>query len=283
MKAVDKNELTHLSCFSGIGGIDLAAEWAGFKTIAQIERDPFCLKILNKHWPNIPKFEDILNVTADTIRRESNAQPTVLSGGFPCQPFSTAGKRRGKDDDRYLWPEMLRLVRELRPSWVVGENVVGLLSMGIDILLSDLESTGYSCRTFVIPAVAAGAPHRRERVFIVAYSGHNTRESKQQSKQERSEEFDTGGEGRIFSYSNECIGSSKRNIAGMGGESEQIAEIWRWDRETAPEPCLCRMANGIPRRMDRLNALGNAVVPYQIYPIFKQIADIEKNYARGSK
>lgn len=162
--------LTHFSLFSGIGGLDLAAEWAGFETVAQIEKDPFCRAVLARHWPNVPKFEDIKDVTADALRSAGIAQPpTVLSGGFPCQPFSCAGKRKGAEDDRYLWPEMLRVVQQSRPSWVVGENVAGIVSMALDDVCADLERAGYACRAFLLPAAGVGAPHMRDRCFVVAH------------------------------------------------------------------------------------------------------------------
>ena len=163
--------LTHFSLFSGIGGLDLAAEWAGFQTVGQVEKGDYANKILGKHWPNVPRWEDIKDVTIHTVREAGiEHAPTVLSGGFPCQPFSCAGQRRGAEDDRFLWPEMLRVVQELRPAWVIGENVAGLVSLALDDVLTDLERAGYSCRAFLLPAAGVGAPHMRDRVFIVAHS-----------------------------------------------------------------------------------------------------------------
>lgn len=163
------NELTHLSLFSGIGGLDLAAECAGFRTVGQCEWADYPRAVLEKHWPGLPRWRDIRTLTGDDFYAKTGLRTvTVLSGGFPCQPFSTAGKRRGKEDDRYLWPEMLRVISEIRPAWVVGENVAGIVSMALDTVLSDLESIGYACQAFVIPACAVDAPHRRDRVAIVA-------------------------------------------------------------------------------------------------------------------
>ena len=168
------SELTHLSLFSGIGGLDLAAEWAGFRTVGQCEWADYPRAVLEKHWPGMPRWRDIRTLTGDDFFEKTGLRTvTVLSGGFPCQPFSTAGKRRGKDDDRYLWPEMLRVISEIRPTWVVGENVAGIVSMALDTVLSDLESIGYACQAFVIPACAVDAPHRRDRVAIVGYAEHN--------------------------------------------------------------------------------------------------------------
>ena len=165
------NDLTHLSLFSGIGGLDLAAEWAGFRTVGQCEWADYPRAVLEKHWPGMPRWRDIRTLTGDDFYAKTGLRTvTVLSGGFPCQPFSTAGKRRGKEDDRYLWPEMLRVIQEIRPAWVVGENVAGIVSMALDTVLSDLESIGYTCQAFVIPACAVDAPHRRDRVAIIAHS-----------------------------------------------------------------------------------------------------------------
>lgn len=167
-----KKELTHFSLFTGIGGFDLAAEWAGFQTIGQVENADYPNKILEKHWPNVPRWRDIKNVTTKSVRGAGIKHiPTLLTGGFPCQPFSVAGNQRGTEDDRHLWPEMFRVVQELRPTWIVGENVPGFIGMALEQILSDLESAGYECRAFVFPACGVGAPHKRDRVFVVAYSG----------------------------------------------------------------------------------------------------------------
>jgi DNA (cytosine-5)-methyltransferase 1 len=167
-------KLTHFSLFSGIGGADLASEWAGFETVGQVEFADYPTKVLEKHWPNVPRWRDIRDVTGDEIKRVTGlGTVTVLSGGFPCQPFSVAGKRKGKDDDRFLWPEMLRVIRELQPTWVIGENVAGFINMGLEDACVDLESEGYAVQVFNIPACGVEAWHERKRVFIVAYSKHN--------------------------------------------------------------------------------------------------------------
>ena len=164
-------QLTHLSLFSGIGGLDLAAERAGFRTVGQCEWADYPHAVLTKHWPDVPKWRDIRTLTGESFYERTGLRTVdVVSGGFPCQPFSVAGKRRGADDDRYLWPEMLRVIEEIRPTWVVGENVAGIVSMALDTVLSDLEALGYACQAFVIPACAVDAPHRRDRCAIVAYT-----------------------------------------------------------------------------------------------------------------
>ena len=164
-------ELTHLSLFSGIGGLDLAAEWAGFRTVGQCEWADYPRAVLEKHWPGLPRWRDIRTLTKESFYEQTGLHTVdVISGGFPCQPFSVAGKRGGKEDDRYLWPEMLRVIRELQPTWVIGENVPGIVNLALDTVLSDLEAEGYEIQCFLVPACGVDAPHKRQRVAIVAHS-----------------------------------------------------------------------------------------------------------------
>ena len=160
--------MTHGSLFSGIGGFDLAAQWMGWENVFHVERDPFCRQVLSHHFPKSQSFDDVKTFDATHFR----GRVSVISGGFPCQPFSAAGKRAGTSDDRYLWPEMFRIIREARPTYVVAENVRGLLSWNdglvLDTVCSDLEGEGYEVFPTVLPAAGVNAPHRRDRIWIVA-------------------------------------------------------------------------------------------------------------------
>ena len=156
-----------LDLFSGIGGFSLGLESVGMETAAFCDMDPFCQKVLKKNWPDVPIHSDIKELDGNEYR----GTVELVCGGFPCQPFSVAGKQGGSEDDRALWPEMLRVVQEVQPTWVIGENVSGIISMELDSVLSDLEAEGYATQTFVLPACSVDAPHRRERVWIIAYCG----------------------------------------------------------------------------------------------------------------
>lgn len=301
-----EEKLTHFSLFTGIGGIDLAAEWAGFESVGQCEWADYPTKVLEKHWPNVPRWRDVRDVTAESVREKGISNITLISGGFPCQPFSVAGERKGEDDDRYLWPEMVRVISELRPAWVLGENVAGIVSMALDQVLFDLESQNYSCQAFIIPAAGVDAPHKRDRAFIVAHSNDRyinanhevcprgnvarlgcSNVANAQSEHKRGLSCGTQPQESRPSFS----GNDVRNSTGEGlqnrairavGEPRSFAEFKRSDW-WATEPDVGRVANGIPNRVDRLKCLGNAVVPAQVYPILQAIADIEAQVKQGEQ
>lgn len=264
--------LTHLSLFSGIGGLDLAAEMAGFRTVGQCEWADYPTKVLEKHWPDVPRWRDIRTLTKESFYERSGLRTVdVISGGFPCQPFSIAGKRRGKEDDRYLWPEMLRVISELRPTWVVGENVAGIVNMALDTVLADLEGLGYAAQALIIPACAVDAPHRRDRCAIVANCNNRQRITEDETIQAGWTSVGYGGE--------ESLAHTDRNrlekpwVQRLQEKQGVPASDGGW---WPAEPSVGRVANGVPSRVDRLKCLGNAVVPPQFYPIFKYIRGIEE-------
>ena len=227
-----------LDLFSGIGGFSLGLERAGMRTVAFCEIDPFCRRVLAKHWPDVPCYGD--------IRTLPHVGCDIIAGGFPCQPWSVAGKRRGAQDDRHLWPEMFETIMRERPAWVIGENVTGFSLMGLDNALDDLESVGYEARTFVIPACAVGAPHRRDRIWIVAYA-------------ER-------GESRQESHN----GAPRR----MGGKLESLA----WDRDWQDALREFRgVDDGLSYGVDRTDSIRNSVVPQVVEVIGRAIMRAAEN------
>ena len=305
--------LTHLSLFSGIGGLDLAAEMAGIETVGQCEWAEYQTKVLEKHWPDVPRWRDIRTLTKESFYERTGLRTVdIISGGFPCQPFSVAGKHGGKEDDRYLWPEMLRVIRELKPTWVLGENVPGIVNLALDTVLSELEDAGYEVQTFIVPACGVDAPHKRDRVCILAHSNNRRtvrrRDENLQdtakvgragddnargmqilfSGERRQDESATSGMAdglRTGIYSTDTY-SDKINIQGRtsskiyrGGvlpeqHSRTSGMHSPWDN-WPDEPELDRVVDGVPNRVDRIKCLGNAVVPQQFYPFFEAIARIE--------
>jgi DNA (cytosine-5)-methyltransferase 1 len=266
-----------LDLFSGIGGFSLGLErTGGFETIAFCEIEPFCQKILKKHWPNVPIYDDVRALDGRTITAD------VICGGYPCQPFSVAGQRAGEADDRHLWPEMYRLIKSIRPRWVIAENVAGHVSMGLDAVLYDLEAANYRWWTFIIPACAVDAKHRRDRVWIVGDSqcmrelqpqggeqdkrgrAGNTSEDVADAESEQTDRQRqrvlqpvTPQHCEDVSYSNGTQRERGRVSTGIHQKYPDTSEYCRWETE----PAVGRVANGIPSRMDRLKSLGNAVVP----------------------
>ena len=224
-----RSMLTVGSLFSGIGGFELGLErTGGFKTAWQCEKDEFCLKVLAKHWPDVKRFTDIKEMGIE----ENIPYVDVICGGFPCQPVSCAGKRKGKEDKRWLWPEFYRIVCQVKPRWVLVENAPGLLSADSGRLfagiLRDLASSGYDAEWNIVSAARVGAPHLRKRVFIVAHAG------------------------KIGCGGGQMLSEATRARGGFCTEG---------DNPWSVEPDVGRVANGVPSRVDRLRALGNAIVP----------------------
>lgn len=218
-----------LSLFSGVGGFDLAAHWAGMETVAFCEWEPFPQQVLRKHWPDVPIYDDVCMLTADRLREDGVIGPgraiDIISAGYPCQPFSHAGKRRGEEDDRHLWPEVARLLSEIRPRWFLGENVAGHITLGLDVVLSDLEGLGYTAQAFIIPSAAVNAPHRRDRVFIV---GNTERSGCSRQSRGRTEQVASNGHIKL----------EKESLAHTKGESSGGLPIREEPTDTRPS-CGC--------------------------------------------
>jgi DNA (cytosine-5)-methyltransferase 1 len=287
---------TVLDLFSGIGGFSLGLErTGGFKTIAFCEYDKAAQKVLKLRWPDVPIYPDIRELTGDEITAD------VITGGYPCQPFSVAGKRGGATDDRHLWPEMYRIIKAVRPRWVIAENVAGHVSMGLDAVLSDMEAANYTCWPFVIPACAVDAKHRRDRVWIVGDSqcmrelqpqggeqdkrgrAGNTSEDVADAESEQTDRQRqrvlqpvTPQHCEDVSYSNGTQRERGRVSTGIHQKYPDTSEYCRWETE----PAVGRVANGIPSRMDRLKQLGNSVVPAVVTIIGRAIMKSEAIRAR---
>ena len=275
--------LRHFDVCSGIGGFSLGFRWAALsEPVAFCEIDPYCQKVLAKNFPNIPIFNDVKELVND--RPESTRtipDHDILTSGYPCQPFSVAGQRRGEEDERNIWRFVFEIVKRKHPTWCVFENVYGHIAMGLDQVLHDMESEGYSTQTFVVPACSLNAPHKRDRLWIVC----NLADTKSEGLQgldkrsptissERDEITDIGTKGsRDKNVANsKCMGRESRtsvreelareeshgkfNNRSTDGSAQERARSW-WD----VEPNVGRVAYGIPSRVDRLRGLGNAIVP----------------------
>jgi DNA (cytosine-5)-methyltransferase 1 len=250
---------THIDLFSGIGGFALAARWANVQTIGFAEIDSYANKILAKNFPEVTNYGDINNVpTIDNV--------WLITGGFPCQPFSVAGQQRGSADDRWLWPKMAEIIDRIRPTWVLAENVPGIINMELDTVLFNLENIHYSTQAITIPAVGVDAPHRRERVWIVGnannsrYPDANGCENVADSGCKLREEIWTESQ---KNKSQQTI-HNKRCYPFMADANNPSAECGSW---WTAEPELGRVAHGIPNRVDRLRGLGNAIVPQVAYQL----------------
>jgi DNA (cytosine-5)-methyltransferase 1 len=263
--------MRHLDLFTGIGGFAYAAQqvWdKDYEPIAFCEIDKFCQKVLKKHWPDVEIINDIRK-----IKKNRWGKIDIITGGFPCQPFSVAGKRRGENDDRYIWPEMHKVIELVQPTWVICENVTGIIGLALKQVLSDLENIGYDFpRTeegrpivFTIPACALNAPHRRIRIWVVAHSTSNGRSRWGALEQGRQVDIS-----KIWA-------------------TPQDKPLWKgWECIIGEIACsnwieiathLCGVVYGIPNRVDRLKALGNAIVPQVAMVIMEAIKEIESKPA----
>ncbi|MEN2365892.1 DNA cytosine methyltransferase [Lacticaseibacillus paracasei] len=255
-----------LELFAGIGGIALAEQMAGIKVAGLCEYADYPRAILQKHWPDVPLFKDVTKLDREELTNAGISPDSIdiVSGGFPCQPFSIAGKRKGTEDDRDLWPEMFRIIKQIWPTWVVGENVANFANMELDRTLSDLEGAGYQARAFVLPALAVGAPHQRLRTFIVAHA-----DSKRWVRVEK------GEQGRCDWQSSPKLATEKGQTTRWNNARDILFTGARVLASTSRR--IPRNDDGLSEGMDRLKALGNAVVPQQILPIFKAIVQIEED------
>jgi len=280
--------LTVGSLFSGIGGIDLGLERAGMTVKWHSEIDPYACRVLKKHWPTVPNLGNIKDIDWSTVEPVD-----LIAGGYPCQPFSTAGKRQGEKDERHLWPYFLRAISELRPRYALLENVRGHLSMGGTTVIGDLAEIGYDCEWQLISAASVGAPHRRERIIILAYP-HDTRDRTPKSgdysdgptvEQRRQDisQFEFGRQCETLAYSDDCklgehyeCGINKRTNAKWGKvfvTNSSGSSNGRAFSNWLSEPDVGRVAHGIPSRVDRLRGLGNAVVPQVAELIGRMVID----------
>jgi len=249
--------MIHFSLFSGIGGFELASEWAGWRNLLSCEINEFGNKILQHYWPEAYHHTDIHTLNYDTINIELSKRfgegwrndDIILTGGFPCQPYSAAGKRLGNEDDRHLWPEMLRVIRETSPTWVVGENVHGIINWSGGLVFeevqADLEALGYEVQAYVLPSASVNAPHKRERTWFVANS-HRSR-------------FQGG------------VRAQKETKPRQLPSPLHSREVWDAWEDNVVKPYLLGANDGVSRGLDRIKALGNAIVPQVAFQIFKAI------------
>ena len=328
--------MRHVDLCSGIGGFALGFQWAGLSPQPQLfcDIEPWCRKILQQHWPNVPVASDVKELASDPERFVPDCD--ILTAGYPCQPFSFAGKRKGEEDDRHIWPHILKIIAFKRPTWCIFENVYGHISLGLDSVLSDLEAEGYTTRTFVVPACGVNAPHKRNRLWIVAYTnsprqrsgegeprasqeGNNTGWIREDVSDTNSKRLQEHGHSKPTVTVSEG-GSDGSNTSGCGckgndwGRSEQFTQdscsdvpnpkgigvqgLWSsWEQESHAhegqevsvrnseggrqtiwdvEPNVGRVAHGIPKRVDRIKGLGNAIVPQIAQRIAWTIMEISK-------
>lgn len=295
--------MVHGSLFSGIGGFDLAAEWMGWDNRFHCEWNPFGQKVLKHHFPNSDSYSDITKT--DFTKYEG--QIDIITGGFPCQPYSTAGLRKGKADERHLFPEMLRVIREVKPRWVIGENVRGLVSWGGELVFeevhTDLERQGYEVQAFIIPAASVNAPHRRDRIWFIAHSNNKRAGAGAGLRQVQSENGKISERNYNAEFSNTSIEYDVKNTNCLGQEwglykrksknanGEQLSEsdarsLQNNSWENFPtQSALCNGNDGFSTQLDgitfskwrteAIKAGGNAIVPQVAYEIFKTIEVFE--------
>ena len=287
-------KLQHLDLFSGIGGFSLGLEaTGGFETKAFCDIEKYPRQVLQKHWPHVKQYEDIKELNYERLKADGIDSIDIITGGYPCQPFSIAGRQKGEQDPRHLWPEYFRLVKELRPTWVIGENVSGHIKLGLDTVIEDLESEDYSVRPFSISASSIGANHQRERIWILAHS----RRSQWPRAELRGENENETREGNANQHQRSSSPSSS-DVANTN--DERLQRQWQSRNQFTPrfnssresseegqrtmgqgwwesEPNMGRVAHGVPKRVDRLKSLGNSLIPQIPYYIGKTILEVMAN------
>ena len=271
--------MTHASLFSGIGGFDLAAEWVGWRNVFQVELNPYCRKVLHKNFPNVQLYGDIKKFKAKQYRGAIG----VLSGGDPCQPHSVAGLARGAADVRYLWPEMLRIIQDVEPPWLVNENVNASITDGVfDGKALDLERLGYEVQAYSIPAESVGALHNRERLWLLAYNGKTTGKEPVALAKERQAPLrlfapDPDGQRRQKLHVSAEPADEPQGVRGYFGFSANAhGNFTRHKIKSAVVGMLTGVPPGLdyPNRTQRIKALGNAVVPQVVFELFKAINEV---------
>jgi len=305
-------KLKVLDLFSGIGGFSLGLERTGhYETIAFCEIDKYCKLLLQKHWKGVKIYDDVKEITKERLEADGIQIPEIITGGIPCQPFSVAGKQKGTSDDRHLWPEMFRIIKAFKSRFVIVENVRGLINIQDGVVFetvhTDLESQNYETQTFIIPAAGVGAPHRRDRVWVIAHlanaitgnveagrerrgslrKGHQregisdhvasgseavanlNREERNQSEDRKGSRTQQGSEA-VANSSSGRRASQEREIQ-TGGNSSQHQGWWNF------EPDVGRVADGLPGRIHRLKGLGNAIVPQIAEEIGRAIIKAESS------
>jgi DNA (cytosine-5)-methyltransferase 1 len=292
--------VNHIDLFSGIGGFAISAQLAAIDTIQFVEKDSFCQKVLNKNFPNVDIHDDVKTYTF-------NGKIDLITAGFPCQPFSIAGSKRGKYDDRYLWPEVIRVIRECKPTWFIGENVPGIISH-LDPILSDLENEGYDWRTFLIPASAVGAPHKRERVWIIAHANsvrcdNGANIGKKRFSEEEQKRYIEALQTEwkqfqpvtwaTFNFKEwlepitnaDSISSNETYSRTFSQQIERRTWLGYSRQDWIPSPAVervkdesgvLRVDDGLSNNVDRNKSLGNAIVPQIAYLLMMMIKKVEE-------